>query len=87
MPKIALAFPDKLKKRMASHSEIRWPNALRALIEKKLEDFDRAEFVTGASHLCYYGMEKRQGLQGAKKGRGEDYKRIARRTRNGLTFF
>ena len=51
MPNITLSITEKIKQEMEKHSEIRWSNAVRIIIEKKLQDFKGAERIANKSKL------------------------------------
>jgi len=40
---MTLAISDKTKRRMERHRHMKWSNAVRAIIEKRLDDFEEAE--------------------------------------------
>lgn len=51
MPNITLCITDETKRRMEKHPEIRWSNAVRTVIERKLRDFEEAEELAKKSSL------------------------------------
>ncbi|MDD5163224.1 MAG: hypothetical protein PHD95_03390 [Candidatus ainarchaeum sp.] len=52
MPNITLSITDEMKSGMDRHSEVRWSNAVRAIIERKLRDFEEAERLVAKSRLA-----------------------------------
>ncbi len=40
---MTLAIPDETKRRMEKHRHMKWSGAVRAIIEKRLDDFEEAE--------------------------------------------
>lgn len=51
MPNITLSVSDEIKKKMESHPEVRWSNAIRATIERKISDFESANDLAKKSKL------------------------------------
>ncbi len=51
MPNITLCITDETKRKMGLHPEIKWSNAVRTVIERKLRDFEEAEELAGKSGL------------------------------------
>ena len=51
MPNITLSVTDELKEGMEKHPAVRWSNAVRAVIEAKLRDFEAAEKLAQKSSL------------------------------------
>lgn len=51
MPNLTLSIADETKKRMSRHPEIKWSNAVRAIIEQKLSGFEEAERLAQKSTL------------------------------------
>lgn len=43
MPNMTLSFPPETKRRMDAHPHVKWSNAVRTIIEQKLNDFEEAE--------------------------------------------
>ncbi len=73
MPNITLSIPDSLHKKLKKHREIRWSEVMRAMLEKRLEDFERMEEIAFKSKLTQKdvneisekikkGIAKRHGL-------------------------
>ena len=52
MPNITLSISEETKKHMDQYPHIRWSNAIRTIIERKLIDFEEAE-----------GLAKKGGLK------------------------
>jgi predicted CopG family antitoxin len=57
MPNITLSITDETKNKMEKHPEVRWSNAVRTVIEKKLRDFEEAERIAGKSELSEKDVE------------------------------
>ncbi|MFH0971620.1 MAG: hypothetical protein V1835_03560 [Candidatus Micrarchaeota archaeon] len=57
MANVTLFVPDDLKKRMSAHKGISWSNAIRTIIESKLEDLDEANELASASMLTEEDVE------------------------------
>jgi len=57
MPNITLSITDETKMKMDRHPEVRWSNAVRAVIEKKLADFEEAERLAKKSLLTERDVE------------------------------
>jgi len=51
MRNITLSITDETKSKMESHPEVRWSNAVRVIIERKLHDFKVAETLAQKSRL------------------------------------
>ena len=66
MPNITLSIPDSLHKRLKKHREIRWSEAIRAMLEKRLEDLELMDDLTKNSKLTMKDVEE----IGAKIKRG-----------------
>jgi len=73
MANITLAIPDSLHERLKKHSEIRWSEVIRTMLEKRLEDFETMERIVSKSKLTQKdadeiarkikrGIAKRHGL-------------------------
>lgn len=58
MPNITLSVSSETKRRMDAHPHIRWSNAVRAIIEKKLADFEEAERLGRKSRLTGKDVER-----------------------------
>ncbi|MFH1256207.1 MAG: hypothetical protein V1494_02845 [Candidatus Diapherotrites archaeon] len=57
MPNITLSITDEIKGKMDEHPEVRWSNAVRAVIERKLSDFEEAERLAKKSRLAEKDVE------------------------------
>ncbi len=57
MPNITLSVSDVTKQKMKQHPEVRWSNAIRTMIEKKLHDFETAEKLAKKSTLTEKDIE------------------------------
>ena len=51
MPNLTLSITEETKRRMQKHPSIKWSNAVRTLIEKKLADFEEADRLAGSGRL------------------------------------
>ena len=51
MRNITLSITDETKGKMERHPEVRWSNAVRVIIERKLHDFEVAEALAQKSRL------------------------------------
>ncbi len=51
MTNMTLAIPDKLKKRMEKHTEIRWSEVVRKALERKVADLELLDKITSKSKL------------------------------------
>lgn len=51
MANLTLAIDDKTKAKMHRHPQVRWSSAVRAIIERKLKDFEEAERIASKSKL------------------------------------
>jgi len=51
MANLTLAIPENLQKKMRQHPEIRWSEVVRMEIQKKIEDMELMERLTGRSRL------------------------------------
>ncbi len=40
MPRINLYFPKRVKDKMKMHPNVNWPNAMRSIIEQKLDELE-----------------------------------------------
>ena len=57
MPNITLSITGETRQKMKRHPEVRWSNAIRALIERKLRDFEEAERLARKSRLTERDVE------------------------------
>ena len=57
MPNITLSIPEETKKRMEKHPHVKWSNAIRTIIERKLDDFEEAERLAQKSTLTEKDVE------------------------------
>lgn len=51
MPNITLSINEETKQKMKKYPEVRWSNAIRVIIERKLQDFEIAEKLAKKSRL------------------------------------
>ncbi len=58
MVNMTLVISDDLKKRMDEHSEVRWSNVVRTIIENKLDDFEKAEKLASKSKMTLKDAEE-----------------------------
>ena len=57
MPNITLSINEETKQRMRQHPDVRWSNAIRSMIERKLRDFEEAERLVQKSRLTEKDVE------------------------------
>ncbi|MBI5872404.1 hypothetical protein HZB88_04980 [archaeon] len=57
MPNITLSITKEAKSKMDKHPEVRWSNAVRAVIEQKIADFEEAEKLAKKSLLTEKDVE------------------------------
>lgn len=57
MPNMTLSVTEETRKKMKMHPEIRWSNAIRTIIEKKLRDFQQTEKLAQKSTLTEKDLE------------------------------
>ena len=69
MPNITLAIADETKSKMEKHPEIRWSNAVRAVIERKLRDFEVAEELSQKSRLTETDVKMLSGKANSAMGK------------------
>ncbi len=58
MANITLAIPDDLHKRLKKYKEIRWSEAIRAMLEKRLEDLEFMDKIAKNSKLTMKDVEE-----------------------------
>ena len=58
MPNITLSIPDSLHKRLKKYKEIRWSEAIRAMLEKRIEDLELMDNLTKNSKLTMKDVEE-----------------------------
>ncbi len=51
MANMTLAIPDKTKQRMKKHGHMKWSSAVRAIIDKRLDDFEEVEKLARKSRF------------------------------------
>lgn len=54
---MTLVINDEMREQMKKHPEVRWSNAVRVIIEKKLRDFEIAEKLAQKSKLTEKDVE------------------------------
>jgi len=69
MVNLTLAIADETKKKMDSHPSVRWSNAVRATIEKKLEEFEEAERLAKKGRLKIEDFESLSKEIGSAAGK------------------
>ena len=52
MPNITLSIPEETKRRMEKHPHVKWSSAIRAIIERRLDDFEETERLAQKSEHC-----------------------------------
>jgi len=57
MPNITLSVSEELRRKMKQHPDVRWSNAIRVMIERKLRDFEEAERLASKSKLTEKDVE------------------------------
>lgn len=57
MPNITLSITEDTRRKMKEHPEVRWSNAIRALIGRKLKDFEEADKLAQKSLLTEKDVE------------------------------
>jgi len=58
MPNITLSIPEETKRRMEKHPHVKWSSAIRAIIERRLDDFEETERLAQKSTLTERDVEK-----------------------------
>lgn len=58
MANITLSVSDDFKSRMDAHTEIKWSNAIRSIIEQKLDNLDEANKLAQKSRLTSKDVEE-----------------------------
>jgi len=58
MPNLTLAIPEQLHERMKQHSEIRWSEVVRIIIQKKIEDLEMLEKIAQKSKLTQEDVDE-----------------------------
>ena len=51
MPNITLSIPEEVHEKMKEHTEIRWSEVIRLVIQKKIADLELMERFTSKSKL------------------------------------
>jgi len=72
MPNLTLSISETTKKRMDRHPHVKWSSAVRAIIESKLNDFERAEKLSLKSRVSEKDVEfimKKVNMAAAKRAR------------------
>ena len=67
MPNLTLTITDEMKADMKKHPSVRWSNAVRVSIEKKLRDFELAEKLAQRSRNYKKYMGQGKGRLQSKK--------------------
>jgi len=74
MGNITLAIPDKLHKKLRTHSDIRWSEVIRRILEKRIRDLEIMDEIVSRSKFSdadidelgekiKEGMAKRHGIK------------------------
>lgn len=58
MANMTLSISDKTKRRMEKHRHIKWSSAVRAIIEKRLDDLDEVEKLAQKSRLTQKDVDE-----------------------------
>ena len=58
MPNITLAIPENLHTRMKEHSEIRWSEVIRQLLQKKIEQLELMNHIVNKSKLTQKDVDE-----------------------------
>ncbi|MBU1252040.1 MAG: hypothetical protein KJ905_04030 [Nanoarchaeota archaeon] len=58
MVNITLAIPDELHKKLKVHSEIRWSEVIRRILEKRLEDLEMMDKIVSRSKFSESDIEE-----------------------------
>ncbi|MBS3086354.1 hypothetical protein J4422_01495 [Candidatus Pacearchaeota archaeon] len=58
MVNITLAIPDALHKKLKTHSEIRWSDVIRRILEKRLEDLEIMDKIVSKSKFTEEDVEE-----------------------------
>ena len=58
MANITLAIPDALHKKLRKHSEIRWSEVIRQVLQKNLEDLELMDKILKKSKLTQRDVEE-----------------------------
>lgn len=58
MVSFTLSIPDKLKKRLARHREVRWSSVVRSVLEQQLDELEEAERIAWKSKLTEKDVEE-----------------------------
>lgn len=69
MVNLTLAISDETKKKMEKFPSVKWSNAVRVIIERKLGDFEEAERLSKKSKLSEKDAEKMSSKVDASIGR------------------
>jgi len=58
MANITLKIPDSLHEQIRRHSEIRWSEVIRQILQKKLEQLEQMERIASKSKLTERDVEE-----------------------------
>jgi len=58
MVNITLAIPNELHKKLKIHSEIRWSDVIRRILEKRLEDLEIMDEIVSKSRFSEENVEE-----------------------------
>lgn len=57
MVSLTLSISENLKKRMSEHSEIKWSELVRSIIQHQIEEIEEAERIVSRSRLTEKDVE------------------------------
>ena len=77
---MTLPIPAELKKRMARHPEVKWPEVARAAILRQLDGLEQAEKIASKSRLTESDVHELAAK--ADAGMARHFGEIAHATRN-----
>ena len=58
MANITLAIPDGLHEKLKKHSEIRWSEVIRQMLQKNIEQLELMDKITGKSKLTQEDVDE-----------------------------
>ncbi len=58
MANITLAIPDSSNKKLKTHSEIRWSEVIRRILQKRVEDLELMDKIVSKSKLTKKDIEE-----------------------------
>ena len=51
MASLTLSVPEDMLRRMRNHSEVKWSEVVRAILNQQLDEWEKAEKITAKSKL------------------------------------